>query len=118
MEDHNRGLGKTGEALAAEYLNRQGFTVLHKNWRKGRLEVDIIAARDDVLHVIEVKTRRNNVFGEPEDSIGLKKIERMLRGGLAYVSAHPHWARMQLDVLSITMMEEEPAYFLIEDVYL
>lgn len=54
MAWHNE-TGKTGEKLAADWLEKKGFTILEKNWRHKRLEVDIIAEKDNLLHFIEVK---------------------------------------------------------------
>ena len=67
-------LGKYGEQLAADFLANRGFSILHKNWRHGHREIDIIAVKDKTLHFIEVKTRRNTNFGYPEEGVNRKKI--------------------------------------------
>ena len=53
--------GAEGERLAAEYLLKEGFDLLHRNWRNGRCEIDLVARRDGVLHIIEVKSRAADV---------------------------------------------------------
>lgn len=118
MANHNR-LGAEGEALAAGWLQQEGFALLHRNWRHEHCEIDIVATRGPVLHFIEVKTRRSVRFGEPEESVGRGKIRHLLKAGAAYQYEYPQWKRVQYDVLSITIVDNEaPEYFFIEDVYL
>ena len=118
MANHNR-LGKEGELLAASWLRQNGFTLLHQNWRHARVELDIVAARDNVLHFIEVKTRSGAQFGEPEESVNRTKIRHLLKAGAAYQYEYPQWKRVQYNVLSITMTPgHSPTYFFIEDIYL
>lgn len=112
-------LGKAGEELAAEWLCEKGFTVLHRNWRHAHCEVDIIAFQKNILHFIEVKTRRNKTHGEPEESVGHKKITNLLKAGEAFQCQYPQWKRVQYDVLSISLAPGGGVvYFFIEDVYL
>ena len=118
MANHNQ-LGKEGEALALAWLLQREFAVLHQNWRHSRCEVDIIATRDNILHFVEVKTRRSTRFGEPEEAVGRSKIRRLLKAGAAYQYEYPQWKRVQYDVLSITFTEDGTTeYFFIEDIYL
>ena len=56
MAEHNE-LGKAGETAAVAYLEARGYVIRHRNWRKGHLELDIVAAKDNELIVVEVKTR-------------------------------------------------------------
>jgi putative endonuclease len=118
MARHNE-TGKKGEALAASYLQQQGFTVLHSNWRHERYEIDIIASREEVLHFIEVKTRQSLSFGLPEESVTYQKIRHIVTAGVAFQCQYPSWKRVQYDVLSIVLVDEQPPeYLFIEDVYL
>ena len=119
-------IGRQGEDLAADWLVRSGFTLLHRNWRHGRYEVDILAGRMGVLHVIEVKTRRSTAYGHPEEGVNRKKIEHMLQGASAWLHKrsvqHGRWPvyrRVQYDVLAITLTRgQAPEIVLFEDVYL
>jgi putative endonuclease len=118
MARHNE-TGKKGEVLAADYLQRQGFTILHSNWRHQRYEIDIIATREEVLHFIEVKTRLTLSYGLPEESVTHKKIRSIVTAGVAFQYQYPAWKRVQYDVLSILIIgQEAPDYLFIEDVYL
>jgi putative endonuclease len=117
MALHNE-LGKKGEALAGEYLAGLGFSVLFRNWKHGRYEIDIVAVKDGVLHFIEVKTRQSTRFGLPEESVDRKKLRHLVYAGEAFTRVYPQWKRIQFDILSISMTAAGVEYFLIEDVYL
>ena len=118
MAKHN-ALGTEGEAMAVKWLVDKGFILLHQNWRYSYYEVDIIAALDNVLHFIEVKTRRNKKFGEPEESVDDKKIANLMNAGEEFQYQYPQWKRVQYDVLSISIQPNGTAdYFFIDDVYL
>ena len=70
---HHITTGKLGEQMALEYLLKNGFVILHKNWRHSHWEVDVIASLKGILHFIEVKTRRTKKFGYPEDDVTKKE---------------------------------------------
>jgi putative endonuclease len=116
---HHNLLGREGEAMAAKWLLERGFNILHQNWRHSRYEVDIIASKENILHFIEVKTRRNNKFGEPEESVDEKKIRNLMHAAEEYQYQYPQWKRVQYNVLSISIHPNHTVtYFFIEDVYL
>lgn len=118
MARHNN-TGTTGESMAEAYLITKGYIILHKNWRHSHWEVDIIAEKDDILHFIEVKTRRTEKYGQPEDAVSNKKIQNLINASEEYLYQQPQWKRIQFNILSISILKEKPVeYFLIEDVYL
>ncbi|MBL0356838.1 MAG: YraN family protein [Chitinophagaceae bacterium] len=111
--------GRLGEQLGEVYFAGQGYVILEKNWRHSHWEVDIIAHKNKVLHFVEVKTRRTKKYGQPEEKVGAKKIQNLINAAEHYLYLHPEWKRIQFDILSITIINNEPVeYFLIEDVYL
>jgi putative endonuclease len=117
LAKHNH-TGKEGELLAAAYLQQNGYTLLHQNWRHGHWEVDIIATKNETLHFIEVKTRRNQTYGLPEESVNKKKLQTLQNAGSAFLQQQPQWKKVQYDVLSVSLQKSGVVYFLIEDVYL
>ena len=118
MANHNI-TGKDGEALARLYLSQKGFVILNTNWRHSHYEIDIIASAGDVLHFIEVKTRRSSQYGYPEESVTPKKMQSLMNGAEAFLIENPQWKNIQYDVLSINLVKNQsPEYFFIEDVYL
>jgi putative endonuclease len=110
--------GTTGEDLAADWLSAKGFAILTRNWRYGRYEIDVIASRNSVLHFIEVKSRKSTLFGNPEESVGRKKLNNIMQGAAGWLVEYPGHQRIQYDVLAVTLGKNDPEYFLIEDVYL
>lgn len=118
MAQHNL-TGNKGESLAVQYLSKKGYSILHQNWRHSHWEVDIIAEKDGILHFNEVKTRRTKKYGHPEESVSNKKVQNLINAAEEYLYQQPQWKRIQFNILSITILKDEPAeYFFIEDVYL
>ncbi|RYY20726.1 MAG: hypothetical protein EOO04_19485 [Chitinophagaceae bacterium] len=112
-----KGTGKIGEALAADYLTQIGFEILHRNWRHKRAEVDLIASKDGIVHIIEVKTRTTLEFGFPEESVGYRKLKMLMAAGAAFLYQNPGWKQIQYDVLSIILMnDQQPQFLLLSDV--
>ncbi len=117
MAAHN-AFGKAGEQMAAEWLSERGFELLERNWKYSRYEVDIIACRLGVLHFVEVKSRHDDLFGNPEDWVDRKKGRHLLAAGEAYLNRYPSWNWSQYDILSILLNADgKPDFFFIEDVY-
>ncbi|MEI6086595.1 MAG: YraN family protein [Bacteroidota bacterium] len=114
----NKEKGDHGEQIASDYLLEKGYQILDRNWRHHHLEVDIIASKEDLLHIIEVKTRHSLRFGRPEESITRDKMTFLKNAAEAYQFQHPYWKYLQFDVIAITMIGQEPReIFMIEDVY-
>jgi putative endonuclease len=81
-------LGRHGEQLAAEYLERSGMRILDRNWRCAEGELDIVAAQRQVLVVCEVKTRSSDRYGTPLEAINRQKQRRLRRLAICWVVAH------------------------------
>jgi putative endonuclease len=111
--------GKKGETLAADYYRNRGFVVLDTNWRHSYYEIDLVASKGTLLHIVEVKTRRSDTYGYPEEAVDRNKLYRLLKAGVRYMSQHPEWKYVQYDVLSIFLEPDKQAvFFLLEDVYI
>lgn len=85
--------GRAGEERAAEYLRARGYAILERNWRCAQGEIDIVATRDDLLCVVEVKARRSEAFGHPLEAIDERKRKRLWQLAFAWAEAHPDTAR-------------------------
>jgi putative endonuclease len=85
MAEHNE-LGKKGEELAVEFLEQEGYEILERNWTYQKAEIDIIAQKESVLAVIEVKTRSSLDFGSPQDFVKQKKIQLLVKAVNAYIN--------------------------------
>ncbi len=102
--------GKEGEEKALGYLKANHFNILHTNFRHKRAEVDIIAQKQNVLHFIEVKTRKNNDFGYPEEFVSDRKIELFHETAEHYIYEHNWIGGLQFDIIAITLNPEELEY--------
>jgi putative endonuclease len=118
MAMHNE-LGKEGEKMAVEWLKEKGYEILHINWRYSYYEIDVIARKNEKLHFVEVKARKNDTFGNPENSVTKRKFKRLQQAADQYLFLNPGTKWIQYDVLAITLEKKgETEYFLLEDVFL
>ncbi len=99
MAAHNT-LGKAGEDAAVSYLEKNGYEMLHRNWRKNHLELDIVAAKDGELVVVEVKTRRNTDYKEPREAVDGQKIRRIVVAADAYIKHFGIDAPVRFDIIT------------------
>ncbi len=75
---NTKDIGDLGEAFAAEFLEKSGYCIVARNYRiKSGEEIDIIAVKDGIWRLIEVKTRTNLNFGYPSESVDKNKMRRM-----------------------------------------
>lgn len=112
------GLGREGEEIARRYLESCGYEILVHNWRYGQLELDIVAHKEKVLHIIEVKTLRSQSAGLPEESVNRTKFRHLQRAAEAFMSLYPRWTQLQFDIVAVTVDPEGGnEIVLIEDVY-
>ena len=85
MAEHNE-LGKKGEDLAVEFLRKEGYKILDRNWTFQKAEIDIIAQKESILAIVEVKTRSSLDFGAPQDFVKPKKIQLLIKAVNAYIN--------------------------------
>jgi putative endonuclease len=100
MADHN-DLGKLGEELAVEFLRKNGYEILETNWTFQKAEVDIIAKKENVLAIIEVKTRSSLDFGLPQDFVKPKKIQLLVKAVNEYVLSKDLDIEVRFDIIAI-----------------
>ncbi len=98
MAQHNQ-LGKAGEKEAMEFLIKQGLTIRETNWRMDKLEIDIIAQNDMVLHIVEVKTRSNDANFDPMRAITNAKRQHMVNSANGYIRYYQLQCEIQYDVI-------------------
>ena len=104
MAKHNE-LGAKGEQIAANFLKNKGYQILERNWRIGRAEIDIIAMYQKEMVFIEVKTRSDNYFGEPETFVNQKKRDLMTDAANAYMYEVDHDWEFRFDIISIIIRD-------------
>lgn len=101
MAQHNE-FGQICEDRAAAYLMARGYTIRDRNWRLGHKEIDIIAQKDGVLAIVEVKARRNDRFGDAADAVTDRKIRNLVQAANAYVRYHRLDFAVRFDLVTIT----------------
>ena len=100
MAAHNE-LGKWGEDRAADYLQRKGYTIIERDWKSGKRDLDIIAQDGNVIVFVEVKTRRNRLYGEPEESVDYHKLQNLQQAISHYVKFKHIRQEIRFDIISI-----------------
>jgi putative endonuclease len=106
--------GARGEQLAADYLIDNGYTILFRNYRYGKSEIDLVAQRDDWLVFVEVKARTSLEYGQPEDFVDWKKSERMLCAAENFIYATDWQGNVRFDIISVRLCEP-PEIIQLED---
>ena len=106
MADHNE-LGKLGEELAVEYLQKNDYTILETNWVFQKAEIDILAQKDNILAVVEVKTRSSIDFGLPQDFVRPKKIQLLVKAVNGYVNENDLDLEVRFDIIAISKRGQE-----------
>ena len=117
MATHN-DLGKEGEKLALNYLQKKGFQILENNWRYLKAEIDIIAVTEKFLVIVEVKTRNNNYFGNPEEFVSQKKIKLLVTAANEYVVSNNLDMEVRFDIISVILNKKETKITHLENAFL
>ena len=117
MADHN-DLGKKGEQLAIDFLLKNNYKILEKNYRYLKAEVDIIAKKENILAVIEVKTRSTDYFGNPQDFVNPKKIKLLLSAIDHYVVQKDLDVEVRFDIIAIIHQNNNTKIDHLEDAFL
>ncbi len=99
------GLGRLGEEMARLFLAAGGYACVARGFRTRAGEIDLVVRRDDLLVFVEVKTRRGDRCGAPEEAVGPRKIARLRRLARAYLAAVPAAGvrRFRFDVVAVAL---------------
>ena len=100
MAKHNE-LGKKGEQLAVDFLLKNNYDIIERNYRFEKAEVDIIAQKDGFLAIVEVKTRSTADFGNPQDFVKPKQIQRLVKAVNEYVEVNDLDLEVRFDIIAI-----------------
>ena len=100
-------LGKFGEEKAKEFLDSKGYVLITSNFRNDRAEVDLIFKdeKNKIVIFVEVKTRRNRKFGEPEESINKSKQNQIKKAAEGFISENDEFMDydLRIDTVSVFM---------------
>ena len=102
MSNTRHTLGQRGEQYAAEYLSDRGYAIRARNWRCSLGEIDLVTEKDDVVIFVEVRTRRGDRLGTPEESITPAKRAKLIAAAQTYLDEHSQTDRdWRIDVVAI-----------------
>lgn len=101
MKTSRQRLGQAAENLAAQHLQQQGFSIVARNYRHQRAEIDLIAQKDRLLLFVEVKARSSDQFGYPEEFVSPLQQERLQKAAVHYISEHDWNHAIRFDIIAI-----------------
>ena len=116
MSYHN-ALGQRGEAIAVQYLKREGYEILARNFRYKRAEIDLIAFQDDLVIIVEVKTRNSDYFGDPQRFVSPKKIRLMVKAADAFVRQKDWEYPIRFDIVAVLLNSKQQQITHIKDAF-
>lgn len=105
MAAHNE-LGTWGEEIAAAYLVNKGYEILHRDWKSGHRDLDIVARDGLQIVFVEVKTRRNNFFGEPVLAVDYRKQRNLRLAINHYLKYYGINQEARFDIVSVVGTKE------------
>lgn len=104
MKSSRQTLGQAGERLAAEHLASQGLSPVAQNWRHGRMgEIDLVMQEGPCLVIVEVRTRRGEAFGTPEESVTPAKQARLAALAEAFCASHAWQGPVRIDIVAVAL---------------
>ena len=98
--------GNKGESLAADFLEKKGFMILERNYRFGHAEIDLIVQRQNWVLFVEVKTRNSSHYGEPEDFVDHKKINKIFEAAEEWIFSTDWKGHIRFDIVSVKLGDE------------
>ncbi len=100
MADHNE-LGKTAENLAVTYLQKNGYTILVRNFRFQKAEIDIIAEKNNLIIIVEVKARSTDAFMLPQEAVTKTKIKLLVSAANHFMEEFNKDQEVRFDIISV-----------------
>lgn len=116
MSDHIK-FGNKGEDTAAEFLAGKGYKIKARNWRFGKLEIDIIAQHNDMIIFVEVKSRTGTYFEQPFQAVTKKKQRFIIKAANAYIEKYEVDLEARFDIISIVEQKGKSEIDHIEDAF-
>jgi putative endonuclease len=98
-DSHN--LGQEGEELAKDHLLNKGFKILHRNWKSGKREIDIVAENKDFIVFVEVKTRTDDYHMHPRHAVTSEKQKSIIYAAESYLERYNINKESRFDIVSI-----------------
>lgn len=110
--------GAWAEEMAAVYLKKETeYQILERNWRYSHSEIDIVCSFRTKLILVEVKYRKSNYFGDPEDSVSVIKQRKMQEAAEEYMKLNPKFSEVFFDIISITGPQQNASLMHFRDAF-
>lgn len=109
--------GRLGEQIAATYLEQSGFRIIWRNFRTRFGEIDIIAQREQAFYIVEVKTARSRMAGDPLDWVTPRKQAQLIRMAQVFLARQPTEPRIFFSVLAINLATDPPGITWLPDAF-
>jgi putative endonuclease len=116
LAKHN-DLGRKGEQLAKDWLEKLDYEILEENWCFKKSEVDLIAYKDERIVFVEVKTRSGNGFGEPEEFVTIAKQKQLELAANEYIYLMDFKGEIRFDIVSVLFKNSNYTLNHIEDAF-
>lgn len=100
MGKHNE-FGKEGEQIAADFLLKKGYTIAYRNYRYLKAEIDIIAKKDDIIAIVEVRSRTSDYLENIAETITPKKIKLLVMAADHYIQSSDIDHEVRFDIITI-----------------
>ncbi|OFX44553.1 MAG: YraN family protein [Bacteroidetes bacterium GWA2_30_7] len=114
---NNIKIGDEGEILAVAYLLKKGYKILEKKWRFAHKEIDIISKIDNIIVIVEVKTRKKNSIINPAEAVTIKKQKHLIAAAQAYIEQNNLNNNIRFDIISIVYSGNKADIEHIEDAF-
>jgi len=105
MASHN-DLGKKAEDLAAEFLIKSGYKILVRNFRYQKAEIDIIAEKENLIIITEVKARSTDIFMLPQEAVNKRKISLIVSAANHFMEEFNKNQEVRFDIISVLPNEK------------
>lgn len=116
MAQHNE-TGKQGEEEAVRYLREKGYEIMIRNYRYQHAEIDLIVKKGKLLVFVEVKTRTNLSFGNPEEFVSYTKARLVMKAAEQYIFSRDWLYDIRFDIIAVTLAGNELRVKHIEDAF-
>ena len=100
MGKHNE-FGQEGELLAIDFLIKHGYRIRYRNYRHLKAEIDIIAQKEGILAIVEVKSRSSLFFENIAETVTAKKIKLLVSATNHYVLTHNLDLEVRFDIITV-----------------
>ncbi|UCB56855.1 MAG: YraN family protein [Candidatus Omnitrophota bacterium] len=102
-KSENLRTARRGEEIAARHLQTKGYRLIEQNYRTRYAEIDLITRYKGILVFVEVRTKRNEQFGSPEETINRNKINKLIKNAQGYMLKKGYNKKYRIDAVCVLL---------------